>query len=208
MRHCHKPQFDANYRITKRELRLWLKANHDSYVAKHQQKNLKKLLKRKKICQETTRAQHMCTLAKVDADAPPSSLCDPKRVQRVGFAELVRNLVPLPASSTKRGRGVMLEAPRLDQEEIKLFGHEPAFKTNTSWLEVILHAFGVGTNHGLILTHMTHHGPDSGEATTFPLIVFSTALRGGYIQMALFPGTPKVESRNCPDLDSRDFGHP
>ncbi len=47
-------------------------------------------------------------------DAPPSSLCDPKRVQRVGFAELVRNLVPLPASSTKRGRGVVLEAPGLD----------------------------------------------------------------------------------------------
>jgi hypothetical protein len=47
-------------------------------------------------------------------DAPPSSLCDPKRVQRVGFAELVRNLVPLPASSTKKGRGVVLEAPGLD----------------------------------------------------------------------------------------------
>jgi hypothetical protein len=24
--------------------------------------------------------------------------------------------------------------------------------------------------------------------------------------MALFPETPKVESRNCPGLDSRDFG--
>ncbi len=47
-------------------------------------------------------------------DAPPSSLCDPKRVQRVGFAELVRNLMRLPASSTNRGRGVVLEAPRLD----------------------------------------------------------------------------------------------
>jgi hypothetical protein len=46
--------------------------------------------------------------------APPSSLCDPKKVQRVGFAELVRNLVPFPASSTKRGRGVVLEAPGLD----------------------------------------------------------------------------------------------
>jgi hypothetical protein len=46
--------------------------------------------------------------------APPSSLCDPKRVQRVGFAELVRNLVPLPTSSTKRGRGVVLEASGLD----------------------------------------------------------------------------------------------
>jgi hypothetical protein len=48
------------------------------------------------------------------SDAPPSSLCDPKRVQRVGFAEMVKNLVPLLASSTKRGRGVVLEAPGLD----------------------------------------------------------------------------------------------
>jgi hypothetical protein len=47
-------------------------------------------------------------------DAPPSSLCDPKKVQRVGFAEMVRNLVPLPAFSIKRGRGVVLEAPGLD----------------------------------------------------------------------------------------------
>jgi hypothetical protein len=45
-------------------------------------------------------------------------------------------------------------------------------------------------------THKTHHGPDSGEATTFPHIVFSALLRGDYIQMALFPGTPKLESRN------------
>ncbi len=48
------------------------------------------------------------------------------------------------------------------------------------------------------LDHKTHHGPDSGEATTFPHIVFSAAPRGGYIQMALFPGTPKLESRNYP----------
>jgi hypothetical protein len=47
-------------------------------------------------------------------DAPPSSLCDPKRVQRVGFAEMVRNLVPLLTSNTKRGRGVVLKAPGLD----------------------------------------------------------------------------------------------
>jgi hypothetical protein len=47
-------------------------------------------------------------------DAPPSSLCDPKKVQRVGFAKLVRNLVSLLASSTKRGRRVVLEAPGLD----------------------------------------------------------------------------------------------
>jgi hypothetical protein len=89
---------------------------------------------------------------------------------------------------------------------MKLFGHEPASKTNTSWFEVILHAFGVGTSHGLTRTHMTHHDSNSGEATTFPLIVFSAAPHGGYIQMALFLETPKEESRNCPGLDSRDFG--
>jgi len=50
------------------------------------------------------------------------------------------------------------------------------------------------------LDHKTHHGPDSGEATTFPHIVFSTMLRWGYIQMVLYPGTPKLKSRNCPEI--------
>jgi hypothetical protein len=45
---------------------------------------------------------------------------------------------------------------------------------------------------------MTHHGPDSGGATTILPIVFSVPLRRTCIRMALFPGTPKVESRNCP----------
>ncbi len=44
----------------------------------------------------------------------PKFLVWPKRVQRVGFAEMVRNLVPLSASSTKRGKGVVLEAPGLN----------------------------------------------------------------------------------------------
>jgi hypothetical protein len=84
--------------------------------------------------------------------------------------------------------------------------HGPASKTNTSWLELILHPFGVGINHERPWIHLTHHGPDSGEAITFPNIVFFALLRGGYIRMALFPGTPKEESRNCPGLDSRNFG--
>jgi hypothetical protein len=64
-RHCHKPWFDANRCIAKRELRLWLKANLDSHVAKHQETEHKNLLKRKRIFWETVRAKHMCTLAKV-----------------------------------------------------------------------------------------------------------------------------------------------
>jgi hypothetical protein len=52
------------------------------------------------------------------------------------------------------------------------------------------------------LDHKTHHGPDSREATTFPHIVFSMPLRRDFIQVALFPGTPKLESRNCPETVS------
>ncbi len=74
-----------------------------------------------------------------------------------------------------------------------------ASKPTTSWLELILHPFGVRRSHGQPWTHLTHHSPDSREATTFPHIVFSAALHRGYIQMALFPETPKLESRNCPE---------
>ncbi len=74
---------------------------------------------------------------------------------------------------------------------------------------------------GLTLTHynpgsrVSHHlTPLGGEASTFPLgeanhfplIVFSVTLHGAHIQMALFPGTPELESRNCPRVESRDFG--
>ncbi len=72
-------------------------------------------------------------------------------------------------------------------------------KTNHKGLVSIReHPWVLGQATG-IWTHLTHHGLDSREATTFPLIVFSTALCWGYIQMALFPGTPKLESRNYPE---------
>jgi hypothetical protein len=35
-----------------------------------------------------------------------------------------------------------------------------------------LSIFGVGMNHKQFRIHKTHHGPDLGEATTFPLIVY------------------------------------
>jgi hypothetical protein len=73
-------------------------------------------------------------------------------------------------------------------------------KQTTKWLVHILgHPWVLGQATGT-LDHKTHHGPDLGEATTFPHIVFSATLRGDYIQMALFPGTPKLESRDCPEI--------
>jgi hypothetical protein len=52
---------------------------------------------------------------------------------------------------------------------------------------------------------MTHHGPNLGEATTFPLIVFSLAPRGDYIQMTFFSrdsegGVPKLSRFGLPGL--------
>jgi hypothetical protein len=44
---------------------------------------------------------------------------------------------------------------------------------------------------------MTHHGPNSGGATTILPIVFFVLLCRTCTRMTLFPGTPKVESRNC-----------
>ncbi len=52
------------------------------------------------------------------------------------------------------------------------------------------------------LDHKTHHGPDSGEATTFPHIVFSMPLCRDFVKVPLFPGTPKLESRNCLEIVS------
>jgi hypothetical protein len=67
-------------------------------------------------------------------------------------------------------------------------------KTNHKGLVSIReHPWVLGQATG-ILTYKSHHGPDSGEATTFPHIVFSAAHNEGYIQMVLFPGTPKLES--------------
>ncbi len=55
-------------------------------------------------------------------------------------------------------------------------------------------------------THKTHHGPDLGEATTFPLIVFSAPRFGDYIQMALFPGSPEIPPCGTPrTLEPHNF---
>ncbi len=79
-------------------------------------------------------------------------------------------------------------------------------KQTTKWLvHIRKHPWVLGQAMGT-LTHKTQHGPDSGEITTFPHIVFSATLRQGYIQMALFPGTPKLESRNCPGCSPGTLG--
>jgi hypothetical protein len=77
-----------------------------------------------------------------------------------------------------------------------------------SWLMHCWSTFGARTSHGQIRTHKIHHGPNLGEATTFPLIVYFVPLHEAHIQMTFCPETPKWESWNCQCRKFRDFGVP
>jgi hypothetical protein len=113
----------------------------------------------------------------------------------------------LPTSSTKKGvegraRSPEIRLGRWTRRSSLNLHPKPTTKGLVSIRE---HPWVLGqaTN---TFTHKTHHGLNSGEATTFSHIVFSAALHGTCIQMALFPKTPKLESRNCPGLESQNFG--
>jgi hypothetical protein len=79
---------------------------------------------------------------------------------------------------------------------------ESALNQPTHWLVLCWSTFGAKTSHWRLRTHKTHQGPNSREATTFPHIVYSTALHGSYIQMAFCPETPEGVSRNCQGWNS------
>ncbi len=79
-------------------------------------------------------------------------------------------------------------------------------KLNTRWLVHSWNTFGVRTNLVQPQTHKTHHGPDLGEATTFPLILYFVALYEGLIQMIFCPEILKWESQNSHSWDFGDFG--
>jgi hypothetical protein len=64
----------------------------------------------------------------------------------------------------------------------------------TSWLVRNLSTFGAWTSHKRTQIHKIHHGPDLGEATTFPLIVYSMSGHGTNTEMTFCTGTPKWES--------------
>jgi hypothetical protein len=50
-------------------------------------------------------------------------------------------------------------------------------------------------HHGHTWIHKIHHSPDLGEATTFPLIVFSMTSLRGYTQMSFFLRLPSWDSQ-------------
>jgi len=106
-----------------------------------------------------------------------------------------------PTSNSRKGVEGQIGSPgirlrrRFSRSSLNLHQNKPP-----TWLVHIPgHPWVLGQVTGT-LDHETHHGPDSGEAITFLHIVFSAPRFGDYIQMALFPGTPKLESRNCPEI--------
>jgi len=67
--------------------------------------------------------------------------------------------------------------------------HKPNNKLVSAWLK----HFGARTNHGQTQTHKTHHGPNFGEATTFPLIIYSVSGHGTSTQMSFCPKSSQFE---------------
>jgi hypothetical protein len=47
-------------------------------------------------------------------------------------------------------------------------------------------------NHEHAQIHKTHHGPNLGEATTFPFIIFFVISHEGCIHMSFCPGIPNL----------------
>ncbi len=59
---------------------------------------------------------------------------------------------------------------------------------------------GVGTSHGHFGPRDTPRPGPREYATTILPIVYSVTLGGTHARMSLFPGTPGLESRNCPEI--------
>jgi hypothetical protein len=62
--------------------------------------------------------------------------------------------------------------------------------------------FGAGTSHGQTQTHKSHHNRNLGEATTFPLIVYSVVTTGltskWCFVIGLLSGSPEIPTTMTP----------
>jgi hypothetical protein len=65
--------------------------------------------------------------------------------------------------------------------------------------------FGARVSHEHTQIQKTHHSPDLGEATTFPLIILFVISHKGYIQMSFCLRTPKLGVSKLPRLGLLTF---
>ncbi len=88
------------------------------------------------------------------------------------------------AHNTLRGRGACWSSRMgLGRIDKLIHSHEPAHNPHKVVSAQLEHLW-CWDQPRATRTHNTHHGPDLGEATTFPLIVYSMTLHGAHIQMA------------------------
>ncbi len=89
--------------------------------------------------------------------------------------------------------------------------HINLHKSNNKLIVHCWNIFGARTNHGhtqFHKIHKIHHDLDLGEATTFPIIMFSVTRHKGYMQMTFFTRFPSWKYPNSWNWDSCHFGCP
>jgi hypothetical protein len=72
------------------------------------------------------------------------------------------------------------------------FIHTYLHNQTTNWLVRNYNTFGAHMSEGQTRTHKTHHDPDLGETTTFPLTVLFVHGHEAKTQMSFCLETPKI----------------
>jgi hypothetical protein len=105
------------------------------------------------------------------------------------------------AFNTSRVKGCV-KVPGWDYDEwqVNQLFTKTCTNQTTSWLMHNWNTFGARTSHEQTQIHKIHHGPDLGEATTFPLIVFFVFGHGANTQMSFCFRTPKLGASKFPKL--------
>ncbi len=99
----------------------------------------------------------------------------------------IRSRGTLPGSQHYRGVEGRAGVPRWDQEDLTSFNYSHKLAQNQhKVISAQLEHFWCYDEPRATWTHKTHHNPNLGEATTFPLIIYSTPLHEGHIQMFFF----------------------
>ncbi len=139
-------------------------------------------------------------------DTLPSPLLDPSQVQINQTSKLFGTQGTLLALNIKRGqRGMLkLQDGTRKRDKLQLLTQTCIKPTNKLVSSFSRAPLVLGQAMGnLELTRLTTTRARGKPSPS--LIQYSCFVRGTYIRMAFCPGTPKEESRNCPDLDSQDF---
>jgi hypothetical protein len=131
-----------------------------------------------------------------NSDAPPNSLKDldanskvKTTEKEVGVCSLSHSTWGVKGACWSFGMGNRTNSQAKVQDEINLYNQERGrlVQMNGSVVTDLVGQFQAQASHGL--------QPLGGGTTPLP-IIYSMPLCGDYIQMALFPETPKWESQN------------